>query len=387
MMRQATASLASLLFLSACMNGATGFRPLTYAEPGETRTLVSYTDCESYKPNQQQFAPAMLAAVAIGAASKVLENFGTSLSNAAAGGELPATSGTANFETTVGRVPQCIMIIRGEFAPANSTDGNPVEGKWVVPDSNSPTGLSNQTLPKVVKLQHRIELQIIQSQDKSALLMQPVYAKIAQSTDGETEAGKSRDLSIALAFARPGKKDVGSVVVLSNQKIGTAFTYDAKNMSPSQSPWFASFTAPAKQGDTPSATPIPVTAKTTVVETRPSRAFLAFVASIFNDVAKPAINTALKNEFDADTIETNTKSDLDASAAYATAYGTAIAARSTYCALDVNAASNEAERAKASAAARSAQIKANKAAIDADLEPPFDDGELIEVTGAAFTCN
>jgi hypothetical protein len=242
-----------------------------------------------------------------------------------------------------------------------------------------------------------------------------------------------RAISIAVKFDRPGHDAIGSVVLISNRQIGDkkAYDVDASQRMQYEAPWFASIasaegTAPAAAADgvspvkdaagnappapgdkpvpapgkpapakpakappkpvkpnpptvaadapaTPNG-PTPYTITATVIETRPTKEFLAFVASVFAGV-EPQLNDALKNQIDPATRATNAGTDIDHQSAYVTAYATAQTAMFAYCVLP--GATAKGDLITKSAAARVGQLAANKAAIAADLNAPY--AQLVEV--------
>lgn len=409
--------------LSGCAAGLPGLRPLTYQEPGDTRVYVSYKACPHTAG--ANFAP-VLAALAVEAASQLIKGFGTALSKGSEGGALPSSTATANIEVGA-ELPQCLIIIRGRFSPddkhknevalpAIAEGTNPL--KLVKRDGS----ILETTLPNVYDLQHYVELQIVPSQNKSALTFGPALVYVARSMDGAKSGDRS--LSIAIKFDRPGHDGVGSAVLIGNRRIGDmdAYTLDERDRLRYEAPWFAAIEAPdaapaagagagaggvvhakapppgqragggAAGGDgaadggggagavapakAPGSVngPFPYTLTTTVIETRPTKEFLAFVASVFTG-AEPALTDAVKGQIDPATRLSAHQATIDNQSAYSAAFATAQTSLLTYCALP--AASSKADLITKSAAARTAQLAANKAALSADITTPFPD--LVEV--------
>ena len=409
-MRRFTVMLMGASLLGGCASGLPGLRPLTYQEPGDTRVYVSHKACPHTAG--ANFAP-VLAALAVEAASQLIKGFGTALTKGYEGGALPASTATTNIEVSQ-EVPQCLIIIRGRFSPDDShktevplpdiaADTNPL--KLVKRDGTT----IETTLPKVYDLQHYIELQILPSQNKTALTFGPALIYVARSMDGATEGDRS--LSIAVKFDRPGHDGVGSAVLIGNRRIGDkdAYNLDERERLRYEAPWFAAIEAPealasagggagaggvihavapppatpAGGGDGGAAPakapgkvngPFPYTLTTTVIETRPTKEFLTFVASVFNG-AQPALIDAVKREIDPATKLAARRTTIDQQSAYSTAFATAQTSLLTYCALPVG--STKTDLITKSAAARTAQLAANKAALTADLTMPFPD--LVEV--------
>ncbi len=436
------------LMVSSCANGFSGARPLTYKEPAETRVLVSYDGCPDTSQEGEQFAP-LVAAIAVGAATSLLEGFGNALSNAAQGGALPSSIAASNTEVTPKYFPKCLIIVRGDLEPA--PDASKIK-EWLpntkFDGSYRPAGGGKKAkLPMVKDLHHLLQLQIINSRNNEAFTFAPVLTYVKKSMDGSKKG--SRELSVAVQFARPDKdKPTGGVVLIGNRQIGQIDTYKPLENSrhPYESPWFKGVllaadkaggaagnlegddkkensgrdnavespppkleTAEAVMNEITPLPPapsvpsdgidlgaigsvqgggsiekifVPVTITTTVIETRPTKEFLAFVASVFNKNAKPVLDSKLKSALDPATIEKEVNDAFDAEAAYVTAYGAAQEAIINYCALkglgmDKN---NAASRIKASSSARNLQILANKAAVAADRERPYSPSKFINAS-------
>lgn len=417
-MRKLVVALTGMSLLSGCASGLPGLRPLTYQEPGETRIYASYKACpHKAGPN---FAP-VIAAIALEAASQLIKGFGTALSKGAEGGALPSSVATTNIE--VGKdLPQCLVVIRGRFA-ADADHKNPV-ALPPVPDGTQPLKLIKSDgstletgLPVVYDLQHYIELQLVPSKNNTAITFGPALVYVARSMDGATKGDRS--LSIAVKFDRPGHDGVGSVVLIGNRKIGdmTAYGLDERDRLQYEAPWFAAIdtangaagpttasgtgtvthagggtppstpagttpspapspaptpaVASGAQADNPGGTvngPFPYTLTATVIETRPTKEFLSFVASVFTG-AEPALTDAVKGQIDPTTRLAAKTSSIDDQSAYATAYAAAQTALLAYCPLP--ATTSKSDLIVKSAAARTGQLGANKAALAADLTIPF----------------
>lgn len=381
------ASAFSLLLLSGCASGVAGLRPLTYSEPAETRVLVSYESCKHMDSTGPQVGP-IAAALFLGVASKALEGFGKALSEGAAGGPLPASVASANMEASSANPPKCIMIIRGKFAPPNGASVVTPDGKFAKFDGAKVVA---DSMPKLTELHHYIELQLIASKDLTAMTFAPVFTEIRKSVDG-TEKKGSRELSIALAFSRPSLKEpVGGAVLIGDRMIGVGQEYKAHGgRYPFESPWFGGFlpeksTAgaagvnPFITGGTTGLTPVTVTA--TVIETRPTKEFLAFVATAFGAV-KPAIEAKLKETIDPASLESASNSTFDAEAKFAEAHGKALTAALAYCDFADASPAKRSKRAELSGAARALQVAANKAAFAADMPAAFSSAALIKTSGA-----
>jgi len=374
------------LVLGGCANGIAGFRPTTYREPAETRVFVSEESCPSLQG--AQLAP-IIATIALGAASRLLEGFGNALARAGEGGALPASIASSNFEVPRGVTPKCLIIIRGDFA-APRPGARPV----TLPSTAFVTQMlgtnqrfvdSTVSLPPVYELHHYVELQILNSVDSSALSFAPVYVNFVRSMDGGTSG--QREVSITVKFDRPGKTQTGSVLLIGARQLGRVdwfAPYEPTRRFPYEAAWFSSFHQNTQADATATAgatnLPIPVTVTTTIIETRPTREFLTFIAGVFNG-ARPTIEGALKSEFDPATREAEDRSALTTQGAYATALAGAHNAVIAYCAL--GAASTPTDRYTKSAAARTAQLAANSAAMAADVNMPFATSSLIAVDGQA----
>lgn len=425
MKKIALASAAFALMLSGCANGLPGLRPLTYQQPGDTRLIVSYAPCPHLSQQGKNFAP-LIAAVILAAASKVLDNFGTALQKGSEGGNLPASNASSNFELYSGDLPQCLIAIRGKFEPTDKLktpialptvepvllNGKPV-ANIIVRDETGARVPGN--LPQVYDLQHYVELAITPSRNQTALTFTPAFTWITKSMDGGTSG--SRGLSIAVKFSRPGGQDTGSAVLLEDRTIGKQEMYVPlpDGHYAHEAAWFATIgtnngsgsttqraetkgdaqpapagtakgqaaqAAPAAAPTAPAAPapaalpvgspapnePFPFTATVTIVESRPTKEFVAFVASVFT-AARPAIDTGLKNAIDPATKLTNQQTALDNEGTYGDALAKAKVAVLNYCALD--ATSKAVDRLTASGSVHQLQAVANKAALSADYSTPF----------------
>jgi hypothetical protein len=421
MRKIALASAAFALALSGCANGLPGLRPLTYQQPGDTRLIVSYAPCPHLSQQGKNFAP-LIAAVILAAAAKVLDNFGTALQKGSEGGNLPASNSTSNFELYSGDLPQCLIAIRGKFEQTDKLktaialptvepvllNGKPVANITVRDETGARVPGS---LPQVYELQHYVELAISPSRNQTALTFTPAFTWIAKSMDGGTSG--SRGLSIAVKFSRPGGQDTGSAVLLEDRTIGKQESYvplpdghyaheaawfstiganngsgsttqraetkadaplapagtgtgQAAQPAPAAAP--AAPAAPAPAASPAPNEPFPFTATVTIVESRPTKEFIAFVASVFT-AARPAIDTGLKNAIDPATKLTNQQTALDNEGTYGDALAKAKVAVLNYCALD--STSKPADRLTASGSAHQLQAVANKAALSADYSVPF----------------
>lgn len=392
-MRLAASLLAlSSTALSACAAGTFGLRPTSYAMPGEAHVYATGYDCV-HEPTQtpnQEFAPIIVAALT-GIASQLLKNFGTALSEGAKGGPLPASASTINLELEPDAVPHCIVIIRGAFEPTAKAlhpldlpDLLGVSGKEV-----ETTRLKSLNVAPVYAINHFIELRVDASANKKALTVAPVWVLMNQSIDGD-QKGK-RDVSIAVQFTRVGSSDkYGSTIVLQDRELGAPASQfvriPATGRWQVESPWFATFHATstkegAVSGAIPSmnsrtATAIPVSLSTTVVETRPTKEGLAFIAGIYNGI-EPKLEQRAKLLIDSDAAQaahaTADSAALTLKANFETAKAGARSAGITYCETSkkTDDAAGKLDRIEKSKALFEAQVKANDAALKADLQQPF----------------
>ena len=369
-------AISSLLLVSACANGVPGWRPLSYSVPAETRAFpIVQSDCPHYTPPDVEDAESkflgggVLAALAIGAATELVDNFTTALGDAAAGGALPSSTATAAIDIDRNALPRCLVVVRGVFGSAAS------------PDSNYPELTRALGLPPVTDLHHYIELQMRQSASETALSFFPTFTLLNQSIDGKRSG--SRELAMSVNFDVVGVAEgTGSVVTVSDRNISTAYRYDwwregdRGPVYPNSSPWFASFIG--QTSDTQSAR-VPVTITTTIVESRPSRQYLAFLHTILEG-ANEEIDSEINDQLDPETQTTNQTASNTAQGQAATSLATANNSIISYCNVsgdnDVSATRNT-----RSATARSHQFDANSKALAAGEEIPFPDAELIIVSG------
>jgi hypothetical protein len=359
--------------------------------------------------------------VVTGVASTLLNNFGTALAEGAQGGALPSSTATLNLQLDPGKSPRCIVVIRGAYRPTDKAS-TPIDlGTYAGLDANASEQrqrLTDLKIPALYRVDHYVELRLDASNTSKALTFAPIYVKLGQSIDGDREG--ERDLSIALKFSRVGADPVGSTVVLADIPIGSSRSWAPQDENgkryPLEAPWFAGFhPAPAPAGTqaaadkavaatTPAAPPpaavggggviggaavgpagstrpsmqstnpaaLPVTVTSTVVETRPTKEGLAFIATVFNGL-EPKIEEALKPDIDDQARHAADATSLGVQADYATAEGAARAAVISYCSASSTetTAAGKQDRITKSSAARTAQLKANVAALKAELAQPF----------------
>jgi hypothetical protein len=293
--------------------------------------------------------------------------------------------------------------------------------------------LSSLNIPTLYRIDHYIEIRMMGSANAKALTFAPLYVKIDKSIDGGTKG--ERDLSVALKFGRVGSDTpAGSAIIIADRRLGTASSWElmATGRYAIEAPWFGTFhAAPNPAGSTPSAAAgpapqpgavpagpvggggagaggavngnplpaspgstipsmqsnsvnsVPVTLTATVVETRPTNEGLAFVASVFGGI-QPKIEARLNQAIDSDARQAAENAEatagLNAQAELAAAEGTAQAALIGYCtasSVDLTAAGKQ-DRITKSQSARSAQLKANVAAIKAEEDLRYD--ALVEIS-------
>lgn len=424
MKRLTIISILPALLAAGCSSSLPGLRPLTYATPGEAHVFATGERC-AHEPAGDE-AAGLVAAALTGAASQLLKNFGTALSEGAKGGALPASVATANLELDPGAVPRCLVVIRGAFQPTGTATAiNLREWLGFPADGEEAKRLEALGVPPVYRIDHYIEIKVMSSANNRALTFAPTHVRLVRSIDGAAKG--ERDMSIAVKLGRVGADATGSAVVIADRRVGTnGFTWRPTSGSYLiEAPWFASFHAapsPAGSGPAPkdggtgggaagpppsgpvgaggagsggiAAPPVgspsggvvtmrskekgavPTTVVVTVVETRPTNEALAFVASVFGGI-QPKIEEKLKTVIDDNARRTadvsEATSQLELEAAFATALGTAEGARITYCDTSNGeaTAAGRLDRITKSQAARSAQIKANAAALKADAALPF----------------
>lgn len=413
-------SLVSGTILSGCSSGFPGARPLTYSTPGEARLFVSANECP-HVSESKEFLPAAVLVTAIG--SQLLTNFGAALAKGAEAGKLSPEAATLNMMPDSGAMPKCIVIIRGEFDKTDATSQSIEKyDLFSVPsnEQNMKIKVDNLKIPAVYRADYVIETRLMMSNNKKAIKLAPVYFRFNRSIDGDTSG--TRDMTVTYDFTTPGGNKSGSVLVIRNKSIGgqeQAFGVNDYGNYTIESPWFTPFnvspTLPSSKGvkpDTihgqrksgnslpdvmsnsdvkktakpdennvlPTGSPyrnlpssilfsdkpdaMPVTLSSTIVETRPTNEGLAFIASVFTAV-KPDIENSIKESIDPETIKKTSSEISNAESTYLTALGEAKKAELDYCTLSQkdNSTAARTERIMKSAAAGSAQAKANSAAI------------------------
>lgn len=393
MRRGVTMIAAGAVGLSGCAAGLPGARPLTYVVPGEARIYATGQACV-HEPSGKELG-GLVAAVLTGAASQILKNFGTALSEGAKGGQLTPSVATANLQLRPGTAPRCVVVVRGLFQP-DAKHPSPVDMPsflgLATADEEGRRRLTALQLPPIYAVDHYLELRLDSSNDAKALTFAPVFVSLQRSTEGATKG--VRDLSASLKFNRVGVEAAGSAVVVADIRVGSSRTFvpEANGRFTIEAPWFGSFhaapsptgtakkttpaTVPVDPARAPSAEPapsgpvgaggggvgvagadavipagrapgpaivdmqssasdaVPITMVGTVVLTRPTNEALAFAATLFNGV-EPKVEDTIKPILDpasARAAATASLTDsLDAQAEYATAQGAAEAAIIGYC--------------------------------------------------------
>jgi hypothetical protein len=349
-MRKLALLVASASLITGCSQGTPGLRPLTYASPGEAQLFISSEPCVHTPGGHEAFQ--LIPLIAATAISGLLDKFGTALEKGAEGGDLPTVTAMQNLSLRPGTIPNCITMMRGAFVPeTGATTVIPIEGLIYNPnDPEQKRRYHALAVPPIYRLDQYIELELRGAPNNQALTFFPRFALINRSLDGD--GAGNRVLSIALKFSSPGIEDAGSVTLLSDMHIGSAFqaTTYAGGRANAETPWFAFPNKESKEsekddksdegkgaegkktGKKPptaeagghtaaaaaptgitggaglgAATPItqppatvtvdpystdptavPMTVTVTTVETRPTNEALAFIASIFNGV-KPKV--------------------------------------------------------------------------------------------------
>lgn len=420
--------LPAILF-GGCASGLPGLRPLSYATPGEAIIHATSDKCP-HEPGREEFG-GLVAAALTGAASQLLKNFGAALSEGAKGGALPSSAASQNVQLDPGVTPKCLVVLRGSFQPVAGMAEVDLPTFLELPAAaaDERRRVADLGLPPVFRVDHWIELRVDASANGKALTFAPVFVKVGRSIDGAVRG--ERDLSIALKFNRVGAEAVGSAVVVADRRIGLATTWQRSSAGRFriEAPWFGTFhpapspagspPAPAAPTPTPAAVggvappvrgpvggggegaggavagppsqapgstrptmesaraeAVPVTVTATVVETRPTNEGLAFVAAVFNGI-QPRIEQAVRPLVDSDARETANAAaattELVAQVEFATLEGAARSAVIGYCSLASTAAdaAGRQDRLAKSTAARVAQLKANAAAIKAQVALPY----------------
>lgn len=407
--------IASMTVIIATLNGcATGFpgaRPLTYVSPGETRSYASTGLCPHESISSPQKESLLAAAIISTIASQALSNFGTALKNGAEGGALSSSTSTLNMTLDPGTVPRCIIIVRGSFEPSSdymeklapeSIFGfNPLP-----PEINR--RLNTFNLDQFYRIDHLIEISIMPSGNHKALTFAPLFVRLNKSIDG-SKSGE-RDLTVKLEFNTPGNSITGSVVNIQDRQVGEGASIYSKNTRTghyvNEAPWFGSFNAtdvtsttlpgksknnaktngliipPAENEPKKISTTIfstnknamPVTLVSTVVETRPTKEGLAFIASVFSN-AQPQLETGLKQYYDPIVRDAAKTEHLSNSSDYTTAMQAAEINRIEYCnnTSKDNTPSGQKDRINKSATLRVSQLNANSKAMSAGMSEPFTD--------------
>lgn len=393
-------------FTSGCSSGFPGARPKTYAAPGEARVFASTDRCP-HAPSGLESAIVVSAVAAI--TSQALSNFATVLEKGAEGGELQSSTSILNMNLDPGVIPRCIVIVRGDFE-STSLNSRALSTNNIFnfspPSAEQSKRITSLNLPSIYRVDHLIEISVIPSSNKTALAFAPNFVRIDKSIDG-SKSGE-RDLSVSLKFNNSSSTEKGSVILIQNNKIGNTPTVYTKDINtdqyPIESPWFSSFNTlqttsnvtadgsaphtekrkgtvksvpndPRKQPETvfsKSDLSLPVTLTSTVIETRPTNEGLAFIAAIFTSI-KPKIEDSLKEYYDP-TIQLNTeKNSLTNQTDYLMALQQAESSLIDYCSgmKQDNSADGKKDRLVKSGTARIDQLKANKAALEAGIYPPY----------------
>lgn len=252
-------TLLAAAFLASCSSGIPGFRPLTYSNNSEARVFLSPEQC-MHTPQlveQEEVSP-IVAALAIKGVTILFDKFSTALKNGTAAGELPASTSFINFEPTPGTIPNCILIVRGDFADGVTSKGttqllDELQDPYTEAEMKTmrsakylqekekedsgkggeafkqPTSFSNEAdrnewheivsarkkqlqravildryekflIPteasKVKSIDHIFEIQILSSANKRFLSLAPVFAKVDRSIDNDKRGTRSFSLKM-----------------------------------------------------------------------------------------------------------------------------------------------------------------------------------------------
>lgn len=287
-MRTLIAAVLIASLLTGCSSGFPGYRPLSYSNNSEARAYISPGLCmHSPRPagGEQEIAaiPAALALQAIGLA---FDKFNTALKNGTAAGDLPSSNATLNFEPDKGRIPGCVLVVRGQFANGDTTDkttplqdfllpaltaeeratsqwpeyqaavaanrlppqssykGEAQAAKWMRMSALWHKEILRTEMSQRLKLfnlssettllnsvDHIFEIQIILSANGNYLSMAPVYARVDRSIDDDRRGRRSFVISIEFATAKdallPDKTGTkyGALMQLRNFKLGQASAF------------------------------------------------------------------------------------------------------------------------------------------------------------------
>lgn len=250
------ASIGLISLLSGCASGLPGMRPLTYVTPGEAHVFATGEKCP-HEPVGKEFG-GLAAAAITGVASQLLKNFGTTLSEGAKGGALTPSISTLNLQLEPGKVPKCVVIVRGAFQPSDKSRTTVDLGSYLglaTDAADARTRLATLNIPQLYRVDYYIELRVGASENSKALTFAPLFMQIDKSIDGATKG--ERDVSIALKFGRVGSEAaIGSAILVSDRKLGAPSSWEplGNGRYLIEAPWFGTFHASPTVAGIPAAT-------------------------------------------------------------------------------------------------------------------------------------
>lgn len=315
------ACLLSTVF-SGCSTGWDGMRSTEHVPIGETRNYTSFEKCPSDTAGRESGGIALMVLSLIG--QKMLTNVGKVIAEGAKAGNLTATTGVRNLSLPRGTLPNCVVIVRGQFSKHPNVSNQATLEKYGkhFQRSGELSEFNNRILAlgldDVTRLDQVIELRVFKHQYKPTISFGPLYVGIFKSADGAMSG--PRNATVTLKFSGPDTKMTESSLALPDLTVGKpdpVMMKDANGRHKQEAPWFGvDFGSPpqppttavdvqnrdiASQNQSATTTTrvseVPITLTTTVSEYRPTNEGLNLFSLVFSslqDVANEELGNLSK---------------------------------------------------------------------------------------------
>jgi hypothetical protein len=394
--------------LAAC--GAKPPKPVALpALPTIPATRVYVGDCV-FRPEGEAFFAPLLGAILPNLISKGINLFGNTLEAAAKEQTVTATAHT-NFELQADRIPRCIQVVRGAFAPsADDFDHNNPGWATGSPFADVIGILKTRRIYLMAKPEFFFEGTFRRATNGTAFAIAPVAAAFETPLESRALRGDAtRHVKIAFAFHAPGKSATDAAtpttdLILGKMTPGQFTRFEvcppprpssaggaippvaggapvtAPTPAPTPTPKPGSTTTAACNAESlwfamaPTDTPLPLSATTVVSETQGASAFLAFVAEVFKE-SKDELETVAKQTL----IESEREKARAAQQKAADDLADEFDKTVTEVIGALDACSKDGSVTKASDA-RTKQRAANRAALSAGQSAPFASALLVPLT-------
>lgn len=226
----------------------------------------------------------LISAVLTAFVSKGVNLLGVALT-AAGQDKIWKATGSRNLDLpATGPLPDCIQIVRGRFRTNGAEAAKPGWADAMEWQGGGWADLNANGLWLADKPDFFFEGYLVQSTDKSAVSIRPLYAVMNQPLGGRAFRDKERAVALFLAFAQAGTRpdlnaNPSATITLGTMNPGQILRYPSAIPSPARSTpydsaWFLLSDADAHK---------PMTVTSLLAETQSGSPFFAFIASIFND--------------------------------------------------------------------------------------------------------